>query len=184
MSLMELLLIGVGVSMDAFSVAICKGLSVSSLRPRHAVTVGAYFGSFQALMPLIGYFAGLSLAHFIERWDHWLAFLLLLWLGIMMIREALKNESCPVGDFSPKAMLPLALATSIDALAVGVTMAFLKVDILSSVLVIGTCTFLFSCAGVVIGNYFGERFQRPARITGGFILIVLGCKILFEHLSA
>ena len=184
MSLIELLLIGVGVSMDAFSVAICKGLSVSQLRPRHALIVGAYFGGFQALMPLAGYLAGLSLAHFIQSLDHWIAFFLLLWLGLQMVRDALKNEECPAGDFSPKAMVPLALATSIDALAVGVTMAFLKVQIVSSVLIIGTCTFLFSSAGVVIGNFFGERFQRPARYLGGIILILLGCKILFEHLTA
>lgn len=183
MSFLDLLFIGIGVSMDAFSVAICKGLSVPKLRPRHALTVGLYFGAFQALMPLIGYLAGRELNQFVQKWDHWIAFALLLWIGIQMIREARTNEECPVGDFSFSAMFPLAIATSIDALAVGVSMAFLQIEIVSSVLMIGLCTFLFSTAGVYIGNFFGERYQKPARYVGGFILIFLASKILVQGLA-
>lgn len=183
MSLLDLILLAVAVSMDAFSVAICKGLSLQTLSWKPVLIVGAYFGLFQALMPLLGYFAGAKLASFIENIDHWIAFILLAILGIQMIHEARTSEACPVGDFSFKSMFPLAIATSIDALAVGVTLAFLKVNILSTVLFIGAATFGFSCLGVVIGNYFGQRFEKPAQIFGGLVLIFIGSKILVEHLG-
>ena len=181
----ELLIIGVGVSMDAFAVSICKGLSARKVRFGHSLKTGLWFGGFQALMPLIGYFLGVSFADFVSSVDHWIAFLLLGIIGANMIKESFDKESCDIqGDFSVKSMLPLAVATSIDALAVGVSLAFLKVEIWSAIAFIGAVTCIFSISGVYIGNVFGCRYKSKAEFTGGIILIVMGFKILIEHLVA
>ena len=173
--------------MDAFSVSICKGLATKKFSFKTALLCGLWFGGFQALMPMIGYFLGAQFEHLITSFDHWIAFGLLLAIGVNMIREALsedeeKNgeESCGCTGF--KTMLMMAIATSIDALAVGVSFAFLKVNIWFSVMIIGITTFLFSFVGVRIGNIFGSRYSKAAEITGGIILILLGAKILMEHL--
>lgn len=181
MTFLDLLIIAVGVSMDAFSVAICKGLSLPHAKLKEALTVGLYFGLFQAIMPLIGYFAGSAFAHVIQAWDHWIAFVLLAILGIQMVREGVQPEACPVGGIRFREMIPLALATSIDALAVGVTLAFLNVPIFSTVSFIGLATFAFSAIGVYIGRFFGSRFQGPAQVFGGLVLMGMGLKILLEH---
>ena len=160
--------------MDAFAVSVCKGLSVKKLRPRHCATAGLYFGGFQALMPLLGWLLGRQFESLIKSIDHWIAFVLLALIGANMIREALGDEEDVNDSFSFKTMLPLAVATSIDALAVGVTFAFLEVQILT--------TFALSAAGVKIGNVFGSGLQSKAEIAGGVILILLGIKILIEHL--
>ena len=178
--------------MDAFSVSICKGLATRKFSFKTALLCGLWFGVFQALMPLIGYFLGAQFEHLIKAFDHCVAFGLLLLIGINMIREALSEEestdngqqttaecTCTTGF---KTMLMMAIATSIDALAVGVSFAFLSVDIWKSVAVIGVTTFLFSFVGVKIGNIFGSRYSKAAEITGGLILIGLGVKILLEHL--
>lgn len=179
----ELLILAIGVSMDAFAVSICKGLSVSEVRPRHAGLTALWFGGFQALMPLIGYFLGVSFADFVSDVDHWIAFVLLGIIGGKMVKEAFdKDESGDLDpDFSFRTMLALAVATSIDALAVGVSLAFLKVNIWMSVLLIGLTTAAFSAAGVYIGHAFGSRFKSKAELAGGIILIVIGAKILLEH---
>ena len=183
MEFAELLIIAIGVSMDAFAVSICKGLSVCSIRPKHAGMTALWFGGFQALMPLAGYFLGVSFADFVSDVDHWIAFILLGIIGGNMIKESLgKEECCRVNpDFSFRTMLPMAVATSIDALAIGVSFAFLKVNIWSAVAVIGVTTALFSGAGVYIGNIFGNRYKSKAEFAGGFILIAMGLKILLEH---
>ena len=193
MDLITLLSISVALSMDAFSVSICKGLATKNFSIKTALLCGLWFGSFQALMPVIGFFLGSQFEHFITNIDHWIAFALLSFIGINMIREALnENEITDVGQ-QPiadnqgtstgfKTMLGLAIATSIDALAVGVTFAFLKVNIWFSVMIIGITTFLFSFVGVKIGNVFGSRYSKTAEIIGGVILILLGLKILVEHL--
>lgn len=181
MDLFDFLLIGVAVSMDAFSAAICKGLSVKRVKLMHMLIVGLYFGIFQGVMPVLGFLAGTSFSGLIQKWDHWIAFILLGILGLQMIKEAVESEECPVGDFTYRTMVPLAIATSIDALAVGVTFAFLQVNILQAALIIGSFTFLMSALGVRLGNEFGQKFQKPAQISGGVILIVIGAKILIEH---
>ena len=183
MEFAELLIIAIGVSMDAFAVSICKGLSVCSIRPKHAGMTALWFGGFQALMPLAGFFLGVSFADFVSDVDHWIAFILLGIIGVNMIKESLgKEECCSVNpDFSFRTMLPMAVATSIDALAIGVSFAFLKVNIWSAVAVIGVTTALFSGAGVYIGNIFGNRYKSKAEFAGGFILIAMGLKILLEH---
>lgn len=184
MSLWELLIIAVGLSMDAFAVSICKGLSVRQVQWKHMLIAGAYFGGFQALMPLIGYLLGTQFQSLITNIDHWIAFGLLGLIGINMIRESRQKESDACNaSFGCKAMLPLALATSIDALAVGVTFAFLQVNILPAVLFIGVITFVLSGAGVKIGNVFGSRYQSVAELFGGIVLILMGLKILLEHLG-
>lgn len=184
MSLWELFIIAVGLSMDAFAVSICKGLSVQKVRLRHAVCAGLWFGGFQALMPLIGWLLGVQFQTAIERFDHWIAFILLVILGLNMIREARGGEEeCCNCSFAWKAMLPMAVATSIDALAVGVTFAFLRVDIVPAVAFIGVITFLLSAIGVRLGSVFGEKYQSAAQILGGVILILMGLKILLEHLG-
>lgn len=181
----ELIVIAVGLAMDAFAVSICKGLSVSRLKARHSIITGAWFGIFQALMPAIGYLLGVQFEKYITSVDHWITFALLGIIGANMIREALTGgddeEVCD--SFSPKAMFPLAVATSIDALAVGVTFAFLGTNIIVAVLLIGVVTFALSAIGVKIGNIFGARFKTPAEIAGGIVLILLGTKILLEHLG-
>lgn len=185
MSTLELFIIAVGLSMDAFAVAICKGLSVKELRPKHMLIVGLYFGAFQGLMPLAGYFLGKQFEEYITKYDHWIAFALLCVIGGNMIREAIAGEEEDCGcSFCVKAMVPMAIATSIDALAVGVTFGFMPdVNIWFAVAFIGIITFTLSAAGVKIGNVFGAKFKSKAELAGGVILILMGIKILLEHLE-
>ncbi len=184
MSLWELLMIAVGLSMDAFAVSICKGLSVRKATVKQALCVGLYFGGFQMLMPLIGYLLGSQFESLITSIDHWIAFVLLGLIGGNMIREAIKNETEKLDDsFSVRTMLPLAVATSIDALAMGVTFAFLQVQIVPAVCFIGVITFLFSAAGLKVGNIFGAKFKQKAELLGGIVLVLMGIKILLEHLG-
>ena len=169
--------------MDAFAVSICKGLSVRTLQPRHAATTALWFGGFQALMPVVGYFLASSFAGFVASVDHWIAFILLGIIGFNMIKESFSKEECEYSpDFSPKAMFPLAVATSIDALAIGVSFAFLQVNIWKAILFIGLTTGAFSAVGVYIGKWFGCRYKSKAEFTGGFILVAMGVKILIEHI--
>lgn len=193
MSFVEILLIGIGLSMDAFSVSVCKGLTTKKFSWKTALTCGLWFGIFQALMPLIGYFLGVQFEQFITSVDHWIAFGLLFLIGANMIREALTKRTengelrTENSHLSPPTshldMLVLAIATSIDALAVGISFACIQVKIWSSVLIIGVTTFLFSVLGVKIGNVFGSKFEKSAGIVGGIILILIGLKILLEHLG-
>lgn len=186
MNLVELFLIAVGLSMDAFAVSVCKGLAMKKCTVSKACLVGVYFGGFQALMPLIGFILGVQFEDVITSIDHWIAFILLGLIGVNMVREALgPDDDCDETDDSldVKTMLGLAVATSIDALAVGVTFAFLKVNIVPAVCFIGVITFTLSAAGVKIGNVFGTKYKSRAEITGGVILILMGCKILLEHLG-
>lgn len=183
MGIFELFIIAVGLSMDAFAVSICKGLSVKKLSPKHAVITGLYFGGFQAGMPLLGFFFGKQFEQLITSVDHWIAFILLGLIGANMIRESFGKPENLNDSFTPKTMLPLAVATSIDALAVGVTFACLNVDILPAVSLIGTTTFLLSAAGIKIGNVFGVKFKSKAEFAGGVVLILMGIKILLEHLG-
>ena len=184
MGFLELFLIGVGLSMDAFAVAICQGLSMTKIKWGHALTVGLYFGGFQALMPLLGWVLGSQFSGYIQQYDHWVAFILLLLIGGNMIRESLsKEEECPDASLSVKAMLPMAVATSIDALAVGVGFAFLSVNIGAAVSFIGVITFVLSMIGVKVGSLFGAKYKSKAELAGGVILILMGLKILLEHLG-
>mgnify|MGYP002773398515 FL=1 len=183
MSIIELFILALGLSMDAFAVSICKGLSVPKLQAKHCLICGVYFGGFQALMPLIGWALGIRFQSMITNIDHWIAFVLLAVIGANMIKESFsKEEECPDASFGFKTMLTLAVATSIDALAVGVTFAFLDVAIVPAVLLIGATTFVCSAVGVKIGNVFGNRFQSKAEFLGGLVLIAIGLKILIEHL--
>lgn len=189
MGFIELFLIGVGLSMDAFAVSICQGLSMTKIRWGHALTVGVYFGGFQTLMPLIGWMLGSQFAGRIQQYDHWVAFVLLVIIGGNMIREALSDEEDEAEDaavgagLDHKKLFLMAVATSIDALAVGVTFAFLDTAILPAIGIIGTTTFCISVAGVAVGCWFGARYKKRAEITGGAILMLLGVKILLEHLG-
>lgn len=185
MGIVELFLIAVGLSMDAFAVSVCKGLAMKRCTWGKAAIVGLYFGGFQALMPLAGYLLGVQFKREITTIDHWIAFVLLALIGGNMIREALKNEDEGEADecLDVRTMLGLAVATSIDALAVGVTFAFLKVDIVPAVSFIGVITFTLSVAGVKIGNVFGTKYQSGAELAGGIILVAIGLKILLEHLG-
>ncbi len=183
MGLTDLFLIAVGLSMDAFAVAICKGLSVKKVTIKHGLIVGAYFGGFQAGMPLLGYLLGSSFAKYIEAFDHWVAFVLLGIIGINMIRESREQEEEVNASFGLKAMLPMAVATSIDALAVGISFAFMRVQIGWAVLFIGVITFTLSAMGVKIGNHFGAKYKSKAELFGGIVLVLLGTKILLEHLG-
>lgn len=184
MKFIELFLIGVSLAMDAFAVSVGKGLSLKSVRPRHAMSAGLWFGGFQALMPIIGYFLGCSLAHIVARVDHWVAFGLLCLIGINMIRETLSgDDESQDADFSFRKMFVMAVATSIDALTVGISMAFLNVNIWVAAMVIGVVTFAFSAAGVSLGSKFGAKVGSRAGILGGAVLICLGIKILIEHLG-
>ena len=184
MTFIELLLIAIGLSMDAFSVSICKGLTTKKFSWRMALVCGLWFGFFQALMPIIGYFLGAQFQEMIEAYDHWIAFGLLFLIGANMIREAVwGKEESQDGSLGFKTMLLLAIATSIDALAVGVSFACIRVKLWSSVIVIGLTTFAFSVLGVKIGNVFGSKYEKSAEIIGGTMLILIGLKILLEHLG-
>ena len=184
MGVIELLVLALGLSMDAFAVSICKGLSVPKLQAKHCLICGVYFGGFQALMPLIGWALGIRFQSMITNIDHWIAFVLLALIGINMIRESLSGEEENANDAVDfKTMLLLAIATSIDALAVGVTYAFLQVQIVPAVSFIGIITFSLSIIGVKIGNVFGLKYKTKAEIAGGVILLLMGTKILLEHLG-
>lgn len=187
MSLFTLFILAIGLSMDAFAVAVCKGLAMKKITIGKATLVGLWFGGFQAGMPLIGYLLGMQFKNAITAVDHWIAFILLGIIGVNMVKEALQedDESCIEEEASleVKEMFLLAVATSIDALAIGITFAFLDVDIVPAVSFIGITTFFLSAVGVKAGNLFGERYQARAEMAGGIILIVLGFKILLEHLG-
>ena len=187
MGFAELLLLAVGLSMDAFAVSICKGLSMKKATFREGAVCGIWFGGFQALMPLVGFFLGTVFADAIEAVDHWVAFGLLAIIGINMLKEAF-HKGCDCenhdADLSVKTMFLMAVATSIDAMAVGISLAMAgNVNIVTAVLLIGVITFALSAAGVKIGNVFGSRFEKKAQAAGGIILILLGTKILLEHLG-
>lgn len=179
----ELIVIAIGLSMDAFAVSICKGLSVEKATLGRAFTVGAYFGGFQALMPLVGYFLGVGFKEYIERIDHWIAFALLVLIGASMMLESRKKGEQMDTSFGAAAMLPLAVSTSIDALAVGVTFAIQEVNIWIAVIIIGITTFLLSAFGLKVGNVFGAKYKSKAEFFGGAILVLMGIKILLEHLG-
>ena len=184
MNLLSLFILAVGLSMDAFAVSICKGLAMDRVTLKKAGIVGLWFGGFQALMPTIGYLLGSQFEQFITAIDHWIAFILLGIIGASMIKEALsRDEEHATASLDVKTMFLLAVATSIDALAVGVTFAFLQVDILAAVLFIGMTTLILSMIGVKVGNVFGLRYKAKAEIAGGVILILMGIKILLEHLG-
>ncbi|MCM1119677.1 MAG: manganese efflux pump MntP family protein [bacterium] len=183
MSLLNLFLIAVGLSMDAFAVSVCKGLAMEKAPLKKAALAGVWFGSFQALMPLAGYLLGSRFEQYITDVDHWIAFILLALIGGNMIREAFSaNEEETSGTMYFKEMLLLAVATSIDALAVGITFAFLQVNLLSAVGLIGITTFVLSTVGVKVGNLFGSRYKSKAELVGGVLLILMGFNILLEHL--
>ncbi|NLD88235.1 MAG: manganese efflux pump [Clostridiales bacterium] len=186
MTIFELFIIAVVLSMDAFDVAVCKGLTLRKPGIKHMAIVGAYFGIFQAGMPLLGYFMGSYFSESIKAYDHWVAFALLVLIGVKMIKERFDKEDteCRIEDkLKISDMLTLSLATSIDALAVGVTFAFLEVNILPAVLFIGVVTFILSALGVKIGSVFGAKYKSKAELAGGIILVLLGVKILLEHLG-
>lgn len=185
MSLLELFILALALSMDAFAVSICKGLSMPKLNKKHAVIIGLYFGFFQGFMPVIGYFLGFYFRDAIVSFDHWVAFILLSVIGINMIKEAV--TTCPCEDelnasVDMKTMLVLAIATSIDALAVGITFSFLQVKLAYAVSFIGITTFVLSIAGVKVGNVFGIKYKNKAELAGGVVLILIGIKILIDHL--
>lgn len=184
----EFLLIGIGLSMDAFTVSICKGLAMRKVNKKQALVIGLFFGGFQALMPFIGWALGIQFQSYITNIDHWIAFVLLVFIGGKMIVEAVKpeeEEAVEVMDppLDIKEMFLLAIATSIDALAVGVTFAFLDYPIVEAISIIGVTTFVISTGGVYVGNFFGSRYKNKAELAGGLILVLLGVKILLEHLG-
>ena len=184
----EFLLIGIGLSMDAFAVSICKGLAMRKVNKKQALVIGLFFGGFQALMPFIGWALGIQFQSYITNIDHWIAFVLLVFIGGKMIVEAVKpeeEEAVEVMDppLDIKEMFLLAIATSIDALAVGVTFAFLDYPIVEAISIIGVTTFVISVGGVYVGNFFGSRYKNKAELAGGLILVLLGVKILLEHLG-
>ena len=190
MGMGELLLLGVGLSMDAFAVSVCKGLAMKRSSVKAGLTCGIWFGGFQALMPLIGFFLGSMFAEAIQSVDHWVASSLLVLIGVNMLREAFSPEEdggcseCADADLSVKSMFVMAVATSIDALAVGISLAMAgDVAIFAAVGLIGVCTFTLSAVGVGVGSVFGSRFEQKAQIAGGVILVILGVKILLEHLG-
>lgn len=184
MKVTELLLLSVGLAMDAFAVSICKGISMKKMNWKKAIIIGLYFGGFQALMPTIGFFLGSAFQSLITNIDHWIAFILLAIIGGGMIKESFEEDSENRNDdVSFKTMILLAIATSIDALAVGITFAFLKVNLILAVSLIGIITFVIAVLGTKIGNRFGDKYKRKAEIVGGVILILLGLKILLEHLG-
>ena len=182
MSLWELFVIAVGLSMDAFAVSVCKGLSVQKVKPKHYLIVAAYFGGFQALMPLLGYLLGVRFESMVANVDHWIAFVLLGLIGANMVRESRAGEEKLDDSFTVSTMLILAVATSIDALAIGVTFAFLGVNIVEAIILIGITTGIISGVGLKIGNVFGSRYKSKAEMAGGIVLILMGIKILVQHL--
>lgn len=186
MGTLELLILAIGLSMDAFAVSVCKGLAMKKLEFKNMAIVGLWFGGFQALMPTIGYFLGVQFKNQITAIDHWIAFVLLGIIGANMIKEACSkdDEEEVKANLDVKTMFMLAIATSIDALAVGITFAFLSVNLVHAVTFIGITTFILSAVGVGIGNIFGTKYKAKAEIAGGIILILLGIKILLEHLGA
>ncbi len=188
MGFLEFLFIGIGLSMDAFATSVCKGLNMKNkINYAHSAVIALFFGGFQALMPLIGYFLGVNFEKYITRFDHWIAFLLLGFIGGKMIFEALKDndeeDESESDKLDIKELFILAVATSIDALAVGITFAFLRVNIWTGVLIIGVTTFMLSLIGVFIGNKFGSKYKNKAELAGGIILVLIGTKILLEHLG-
>lgn len=184
MGVLEILLLGVGLAMDAFAVSICKGLSMKKMNWKNAVIIALYFGVFQALMPLIGYFLGVTFESLVTTFDHWIAFILLSLIGGKMIKESFDSEDDKKNDkVDFKTMVVLAVATSIDALAVGITFAFFDVNLMLAISSIGIITFIISILGVKIGNRFGDKYQSKAELMGGVILVLLGIKILLEHLN-
>ena len=189
MSFPELLLLALGLSADAFAVSVCKGLASQNVKAKHALLCGVWFGGFQALMPFIGYLLGRTFAKYIESFDHWIALVLLAVIGIGMLREAFEKEEggeccdCKNASFAPRVMVVMALATSIDALAAGITLAMPGVNIVLALSLIGCITFALSALGVRLGHVFGARYRFAAQLAGGIILILLGIKILLEHLG-
>ena len=187
MGFLELLSLAVGVSMDAFAVSVCKGLCMKKSSLKASATCGIWFGGFQALMPLIGFYLGALFADYIKAFDHWVAFVLLAFIGANLLKDAFTKEECECcntsgADLSVKTMFVMAIATSIDALAVGISLAMAgNVNIFTAISLIGVFTFFMSAMGVQLGNIFGSRFEKPAQISGGVILILLGTKILLEH---
>lgn len=183
MGLIELCILSIGLAMDAFAVSVCKGLSMARMKWKNAIIIGAYFGYFQALMPVLGYLLGYNFQDRISNIDHWIAFILLGVIGINMIKEAISKENDVHNDSVKfKDMIVLAIATSIDALAVGITFAFLNVNLILAISLIGIITFIISVLGVKVGNIFGDKYEKKAEFAGGIILIFLGIKILVEHL--
>lgn len=186
MGIVELVLIGVGLAMDAFAVSVCKGLSMKKINWKKAAIIALYFGAFQALMPLLGYLLGTGFSEIIKKFDYLIAFGLLVFIGLNMIKESFSNEEegcekCENDDIKFKSMIGLAVATSIDALAVGVTFAFMNINIIEAIIIIGGITFLISILGVILGNIFGDKFKNKAELLGGAILILIGLKILLAH---
>lgn len=183
MGFFEIIIIGIGLSMDAFAVSMCKGLSIKKINIKMMLIIGLYFGFFQAIMPCIGYGVGTTFCEVVEKIDHWLVFVLLGFIGINMIKNSKNNDDGKNESIDFKTMFLLAIATSIDALAVGVSFAFLKVRIIEPVVIIGIITFILSVCGVFIGNKFGDKLQSKAELLGGVVLILIGFRILLEHLS-
>lgn len=182
MNFSKILLISISVASDAFAVSVCKGICLKKINYKKIILIGLYFGFFQALMPTIGYFLSLTFKDLIIKIDHWIAFLLLSMIGVNLIKDSQKKENLD-DKIDIKTMFLLAIATSIDALAIGITFAFFKINILSTVTLIGLITFILSMIGVVIGNQFGNRFESSSKVVGGVILIFIGLKILLEHLK-
>lgn len=184
MELFSLIFLSCALGMDAFAVSLCKGFGVQNLRLKHYLIVGIYFGGFQALMPTLGYFIGVAFHSFITNIDHWIAFALLSLIGLKMVKESFKNEDCDTNanQFGFKTMSALALATSIDALAVGISFAFLKVNLFLAVFLIGLITFILCMLALKLGNQFGIHLKNKVELLGGVVLIILGVKILIEHL--
>ena len=184
MELFEIIAIGLGLAMDAFAVSICKGLSMKKFNWKKAIIIASYFGIFQALMPVLGYFLGSTFSSFVQSVDHWIAFILLAIIGANMIKDSMDDEEEKRNDrVDVKTMLLLAIATSIDALALGITFAFLKVNLFIALPIISIITFIFSFVGVKIGNKFGNKYNTIAELLGGIVLILIGLKILLEHLN-
>lgn len=184
MSIIEIVLIGIGLAMDAFAVSICKGLAMRKMNYRQAIIIAGFFGVFQALMPALGYLLGTTFANKIAVIDHWIAFILLAAIGLNMIKESCEKEESEIEDEGLKFgnLIMLAIATSIDALAVGITFAFFDVSLVTSISIIGIITFIICIIGVKVGNVFGEKYKNKAEFAGGLILILMGTKILIEHL--
>lgn len=186
MGIAEIFLIGIGLSMDAFAVAVCRGLKMQKFNIKHTAVIALFFGGFQALMPLIGWFLGKQFEKYITAVDHWIAFALLAFIGGKMIYDSFKKDDDDQGEkdvFNLKEIFVMAVATSIDALAVGITFAFLSVNIWSSISIIGVTTFVLSAIGVLIGHKFGAKYKNKAELAGGVILVLIGLKILLEHLG-